>query len=274
MTTRNLTCHELDERLGDYLDGSLDDSSAADIELHLSGCAACAALVRDLESITRQGAALPPLAPTRDLWPDIEQRIGTSVLPMAAAPKPRATRAATWQRLRTGAIAAGLMGLTAAVTHSLTRRSADVTTAALQPVPVTSPAPAAADSIMSPVPEPVLANADSIAAPDPATGRELARASDRTALVTRRDVSVTPTRTYDTEIAQLRGVLESRDDLLDPRTVAILESSIATIDSAIAQARSALASDPASRFLSTQLNKALEKKLGLLRTAALLPART
>ena len=35
MTTRNLTCHELDERLGDYLDGTLDDSSVADIELHL-----------------------------------------------------------------------------------------------------------------------------------------------------------------------------------------------------------------------------------------------
>ena len=51
-------------------------------------------------------------------------------------------------------------------------------------------------------------------------------------------------------------------------------SSIATIDSAIAEARRALEVDPASRFLSTQLNKALEKKLGLLRTAALLPSRT
>jgi anti-sigma factor RsiW len=273
MTTRNLTCHELDERLGDYLDGTLDDSSVADMELHLSGCAACASLVRDFESITRQGAALPALAPSHDLWPAIEQRIGTSVLPMPAAPTQRAARAATWQRLRTGAIAAGLMGLTAAVTHSLTKRGADVTAAAVQPAFV-STAPAVADSIAAPASETALASADSVAAPDPAAERELPRSSDRTALVARRDAPVTPTRTYDSEITQLRGVLESRDDLLDPRTVAILESSIATIDSAIAQARSALAGDPASRFLSTQLNKALEKKLGLLRTAALLPART
>jgi hypothetical protein len=54
----------------------------------------------------------------------------------------------------------------------------------------------------------------------------------------------------------------------------VLEQSIAVIDSAIAQSRAALIKDPASGFLATQLNHSLEKKVELLRTAALLPSRT
>jgi len=46
------------------------------------------------------------------------------------------------------------------------------------------------------------------------------------------------------------------------------------IDDAIAQSKAALAQDPASRFLNNQLNSALDKKLELLRTAAMLPNRT
>ena len=61
---------------------------------------------------------------------------------------------------------------------------------------------------------------------------------------------------------------------LDPHTIAVLEQSVAVIDSAIAQSRAALAKDPASGLLATQLNYSLEKKVELLRTAALLPART
>ena len=61
---------------------------------------------------------------------------------------------------------------------------------------------------------------------------------------------------------------------LDPRTAAIIEANLKVIDDAIAQSKAALAQDPASRFLSNQLNSALDKKLELLRTAALLPNRT
>jgi len=79
---------------------------------------------------------------------------------------------------------------------------------------------------------------------------------------------------YDREISKLRTIMKSRRSMLDPRTVAVLEQSIAVIDSAIAQSRSALAKDPASGFLANQLNHSLEKKVELLRTAAMLPART
>ena len=76
------------------------------------------------------------------------------------------------------------------------------------------------------------------------------------------------------EISKLRRIVRDRRSQLDPKTVAVLEQSIAVIDSAIAQSRAALAKDPASAFLATQLNHSLEKKVELLRTAALLPSRT
>ena len=79
---------------------------------------------------------------------------------------------------------------------------------------------------------------------------------------------------YDREIEKLRRIVKSRHSSLDPKTITVLEQSIAVIDSAIAQSRAALAKDPASGFLATQLNHSLEKKVELLRTAAMLPART
>jgi hypothetical protein len=83
-----------------------------------------------------------------------------------------------------------------------------------------------------------------------------------------------PAVTYDREIARLRGVLELRRADLDPATVAIIEQNLRVIDRAIAQSRAALARDPRSGFLNERFIDALEKKVELLRTAALLPART
>jgi hypothetical protein len=79
--------------------------------------------------------------------------------------------------------------------------------------------------------------------------------------------------TFDAEIGQLRSVLERRRAELDPATVAILEHNLDVIDQAIDQSRAAIARDPANQFLTEQLNATLGKKVELLRTAAMLPAR-
>ena len=76
------------------------------------------------------------------------------------------------------------------------------------------------------------------------------------------------------EIDRLRTVFARTRGQLDPRTAAIIEANLKVIDDAIAQSRAALEQDPASRFLNNQLNSALDKKLELLRTAAMLPNRT
>jgi hypothetical protein len=52
--------------------------------------------------------------------------------------------------------------------------------------------------------------------------------------------------------------------------VAAVEKSLKAIDLAITDARTALAGDASSRFLNEQLNRALEKKLGVLRRVALM----
>jgi len=76
---------------------------------------------------------------------------------------------------------------------------------------------------------------------------------------------------YGQEITRLRAILEQRRGNLDTATVAAVEKSLKAIDLAIAEARSALAVDASSGFLNAQLNRALEKKLGVLRRVALMP---
>jgi len=272
MTHRNLSCTELDERLGDYLERTLADAAVADVELHLAGCASCRALVRDFERITREAATLVAPAPARDLWPSIAARLDAPAIDLAAHRSRRAAAlpSSRWQHLRTGAIAAGLVGITAISTYYLTSRSSNSL-----PSPVTV---AATDSSQATSAQPSAGSGSQVSTvvdtPRLEAGAPAASLASETATPVSRDTRRPARATFDAEISSLRGALQERREELDPRTVAVLEASIATIDSAIAEARRALEVDPASRFLSTQLNRALEKKLGLLRTAALLPART
>ncbi len=79
---------------------------------------------------------------------------------------------------------------------------------------------------------------------------------------------------YDQQISAMRLILDARRDRLDPKTVAIIEKNLRVIDTAIAESRAALARDPANGFLAGQLDASLNTKLELLRTVAMLPART
>lgn len=85
---------------------------------------------------------------------------------------------------------------------------------------------------------------------------------------------VPATLTYEREIDALRTIVRDRRSQLDPKTVAVIERNLRVIDSAIVESRAALSKDTKSAFLADQLDHALETKLTLLRTVALLPART
>ena len=77
-----MTCHDAQDRLDDYVDGSLSEADFQQMELHLAGCAACREEEGALRALLAEAAALPPiLEPVRDLWPEIAARI--------AAPRPR-----------------------------------------------------------------------------------------------------------------------------------------------------------------------------------------
>lgn len=76
---------------------------------------------------------------------------------------------------------------------------------------------------------------------------------------------------YDVAIQELEEILAARRAELDSGTVRTVEASLRVIDRAIAQARSALARDPNNPYLNGHLRSTLDRKLDLLRRAAMLP---
>jgi hypothetical protein len=79
---------------------------------------------------------------------------------------------------------------------------------------------------------------------------------------------------YGKEIEMLERIVSQRETQLDSSTIAIIRKNLRIIDAAIEQSRAALVRDPASQLLGEQLTHALDKKVELLRTAAMLPAST
>jgi hypothetical protein len=76
---------------------------------------------------------------------------------------------------------------------------------------------------------------------------------------------------YDAPIRDLQQTLQQRRGQLDTATVRVIEQSLTVIDAAIRQAKSALAKDPNNPYLNGHLQRALDRKLDLLRQAATLP---
>lgn len=271
-------CEVFAERLADLLERDVDESSRAALEAHALACADCGALLSDLRKLRIDASNLPTLAPSRDLWDGISQRIDAPVIPLHAgagvvegevAPISRSRR---WASMT--AAAALLMAATATATYYLTVRFR----AAGSPVAVATRSAVVPDA--------------SRAAPESATVRSVAviDSAKRSAPVSK-PVERTPRATpapsirlvneklsaeqvYTTEIARLRTIVERRRAQLDPVTVGVIERNLKVIDDAIAQCKLALIKDPASRFLMESLNNAFENKVQLLRTATMLPARS
>ena len=290
-----LDCDGFAAALADYLEGDAPDAVRAAVEAHAEECAECGALLADLQAIPVQAAALPALTPSRDLWSGIAERIDARVLPLER-PAARTIVPARRSWARPAVAAAALVVATAGITYVATRARYEEIPAATASLPARS---TARESVTSPrqqvavvTPPPSQSGGSGTTMGQPGAQRTAERTpaavepSDRSpsgaAQLVRREtrrgdadsVMSATEPLYDREILKLRTIVKSRRSMLDPKTVAVLEQSIAVIDSAIAQSRSALAKDPASGFLANQLNHSLEKKVELLRTAAMLPART
>lgn len=262
---RLMTCEQLDERLSDWLENDVDPATRAMLERHVAACARCTALVSDLALIRQEAAALPELAPPRDLWPEIEARIQAPVIPLEQqrAAQARSGRGRIRPAWWLGAAAAGLVAVTAGLTYYMTSQARPndhvvATTSALAPTVDTA--------------APVEVTQPSAA---------LASTEERTPQRDERPVASAPARTneaeqseYARDVAQLRAIVSQRRTELDSTTIAVLEKNLELIDRAIAESRAALERDPASDFLADQLARAMTKKVAILRTVALLPARS
>ena len=243
------TTEHVDALLSAWFEGDLGIAERRAVELHLRSCLRCAKIVRDIEAIRGDAASLPPLEPSRDLWASIAARIDTPVIELPSRQAaPAAPRRRTWQL---AAAAVLLMAVSSGVTYVLAtgdQRAAIATT----------------DSTSSTVP--VAGTNPGVVTPT----RPAPRAPSGAPVLVSNEPMAAEVM-YDVEIGRLRKILDERKGDLDTATVSAVEKSLKAIDQAILDARQALATDASSQFLSEQLNKALEKKLGVLRRVALMP---
>lgn len=228
-----------------YLERELDAGTHAAMERHRETCARCDTLVRDLTALSMQASTLPSIAPSRDLWPEINARLETPVVPLHGTTRATAPAGTTppaelslpvartrrMISVRLFAVAATVL---IAVTSVMTWRVARNGVGADQQVARSAPT---ANGVSSDVPTALVANAGIV---------------------------------YEQEIAALRTIVDERFSELDSATVTVLRRNLEIIDRAILDSREALERDPASRVLSTTLDRALESKLALMRRVALL----
>jgi len=280
--TNPMTCDEFTNRLSDYLDGDVDTSTRIAIEAHAASCDECGALVADLRTLQVDASKLPELSPKRDLWAGIAARIETPVVELKNGGTGSGGTVEGWNgrtqrrtnRLWIGLAAAGLIAVTATITHELTKRSIAIAPSremvSAQPTPDTTRRATLATQV---------ANVDTVppfrrSAVPPSSSTALPSSARPTTRLASSKASAKPSaeQTYEAEISRLRAVLNYRRPQLDSSTVAVVEHNLRVIDDAIAQCKQALRKDPASRFLMESLNDALDTKVQLLRTAATLPS--
>lgn len=283
-----MTCERFADVLPALLDHEVDEATRVRAEAHAASCDACGALLADLRAIRTQAANLPELTPSRDLWSGIAARIETPVVEIVpgrgaanraaddsstrqtrivanrtpAAP----TRSRRWQTsVWAGAAAAGIVAVTAAVTHELTKRTIVVPTPSAPAMIAIAPTTTRDSTTPATTTDSALPSGASsnITTPPaaPSTGTLVAN-------------TTSAEKTYEGEIERLRAIVTAHRSSLDSTTIRVIEQNLRVIDEAIAQCRAALERDPGSRFLLESLNNALDTKVQLLRTAAMLSSRT
>ena len=205
-------------------------------------------------------AALPrSVEPDRDAWPAIRDRIDAQrVRPMAPAGGlvERRARRAPWL-----VAAAALVVVSSGVTLLVLKGGA-VTNVTTDLVPTSAPD-------VSPLPGRSNAPLD---APKAAVPPVAPHGEPQAMTVVSRAEDALFNR-YDAAASDLAGALRQRRSMMDPATVAVIESCLARIDAAIVEARAALRRDPQSAGLAELLTVTYRQKLDLLKRAADLPAR-
>ncbi len=216
--------------LSDYLDGGLGSEDRRLLAAHLVVCSECSAALEDLRLIASRARALPTQDPDRDLWPGIEARIHEA----AAVKRPTiVTRPGGFSARR---YSFSLPQLAAACV-ALAVLSGGAVWYAFSHAPSRVPGSLAGRVGLD-------------------TSLTLSAASsDHAALQ---------------DVADLRVVLDSGREKLDPATVRSLEESLMIIDLAIRQAKRALEADPHNPYVKAHLDDTMRRKVDFLRRATLL----
>ena len=221
------------EALSAYLDGDLDAAGRAAVEAHLDGCGECRAIVDDLRTLRARARS----------WAE-RDRLGRRARVGGRRRPDR--RAGARRRPGAAVVPPALVGGDRGTGAWRRRWSRRVTAGVMWR--------SAPDAVVPDAgPEPVRAELEPGGIPEGAVT----------------NVSFADAQ-FDAAVADLERVLREQRDSLNPRTVLVLERNLQIIDDAIREARAALDGDPANAMLNAHLARARQRKLDLLRRAALI----
>lgn len=222
--------------LSAHLDGDLDPQQSREIEDHLSGCASCTTLFRELQEVQERARNLPDRYPDRDLWP----RIASAILGSARESDVIALH--PWR----GEERPARKGRGFRITY------------------LQAAAAVVALSFFS-------GAAGSLLAGWAPSGAETSRQASNP-WVTMVEAASPGLHLPALEVIQLEELLAAHRDELDPGTVVVLERNLAVIDRAIQECVQALETDPGNEFLEGHLAQAVRAKADFLREATALVA--
>ena len=229
MTSR---CQDIQPQLSDYLDRTLDPEARAVVAAHLSECAACRGVLRDLEHLQAAARSLGPITPPDHIGLEVAGQI--RLAPRAAAPGASASpagRQVIWQWV---GIAAALVIVTL-VAFFMTR---------------TPPAPQTAQNTP----------------PGNATGGasvELIEQELREA-ESHYDKAIS-------QLETIVKSDDPNNPALTPAVAAVLQKNLPVMDQAISESRAALTGDPGNQAARDSLFDTLKRKVSVLQdTVALM----
>lgn len=243
-SSHSAMCEKFEASVSDCLESALPELEQRAMDAHVLHCASCAALLVELRGLVNEAGMLPILSASRDLWPGIAQRIDAAVTSINSAHTVHARPPRRISVQTFGIAAAALVMVSSGATYAFMSR-------AKAPTPSNTVANVATATPKAKATVPIDSETHS--------GTPFIAVSNRPA-----------ESTYEHEIVAMRRIVDERLGDLDSTTVFEIQRNLKIIDKAIADSRAALDKDPRSRFLSTQLDRALENKLDVLRRVALL----
>ncbi len=223
-TSADAGCGRFAALVHDRVGGVLDAGGRAELDAHLASCAACRALVSDLEEMRRAAASLPDFTPRAEVWARLSERLAGE---LAARPRP------FWTGTRVALAMAATLVVAVSASVWLLRGPA-----APAQAPQASAAKAGAQTGV------IQSKGDVVQEVD-----EHLRIADEH---------------YTAAIAGLEQVVKSGEAELDPALTATLQKNLGVIDQAISESREAIKAQPNSQLAQTSLFEAFRQKVALL----------